>query len=85
MSMRIPEINPVGVLTRPETYAQTPRSYSPLVRAFAAILAATFLSVVVVTSAVSLGAYCLTSDGENTYALPTSYLDALDRSAADVR
>ena len=83
--MQIPEINPVGVLTRPEAYAQTPRSYPTLVRIFAAALVAAFLSVVVVTSAVSLGAYCLTSDGTNTQALPTSYFDGLDRPLERVR
>ncbi len=83
--MRIPEINPVGVLTRPESYAQAPRSYPPLVRVLAAVLVATFLSVVVVTSAVSLGAYCLTSDGSNTHALSTSYRYDRDLSPAHGR
>jgi hypothetical protein len=82
--MRIPEINPVGVLTRPDAYAQTPRTYPALVRAFAAVLVTMFLSVVVVTSAASLGAYCLTSGGSNLRALPTSYLEPSGPAPADV-
>ena len=59
-----------------------PRCYPWGVRGLAALLLCAFVAVVSVTTAVSLGAYCLTSDTTNTHALPDSYLQGERRTVA---
>jgi hypothetical protein len=68
--MQLPHVDPVGVSHTPTDYRIGPRTYTRAQRLVAGSLAAVFLGVVVVTTALSLGAYCLTSDGENTSRLP---------------
>lgn len=72
--MQLPFTDPVGLAVVPESYSQTPGRHSSAARLTAALLLGTFLAVVSVTTAVSLGAYCLTTDTANTTHLPSSYL-----------
>ena len=60
----------MGLTRRPEGYVATPRDYSRGQRAVATLSLTAFATVVVATTVLSLGAYCLTSDGENTRGLP---------------
>jgi len=71
-------VNPVGLTEVPEGYAARPRQYSRRVRTAAAAALVAFALVGTVTTVVSLGAYCLTSDAANHAALPESYLGHLD-------
>ncbi len=68
--MEAPHVDPVGLSVTPSGYRIGPRTYSRAQRLVAGALAAIFTGVVALTTAWSLGAYCLTSDGENTHALP---------------
>lgn len=68
--MQIPSVDPVGLPRRPQGFEMQPRSYGPLQRGLALLLLSAFGFVVVATTVLSLGAYCLTSDGENTRGLP---------------
>jgi len=68
--MEAPHVDPVGVSCTPPGYRIGPRTYSRMQRFVAGTLVAVFTGVVVLTTAWSLGAYCLTSDGENTRSLP---------------
>ena len=68
--METPHVDPVGLSVTPEGYRIGPRTYSRTQRWVAGTLAAIFTGVVALTTAWSLGAYCLTSDGENTRDLP---------------
>ena len=68
--MEIPSVDPVGLTRRPQGYRMTPRAYPRHQRWLAALLLGGFVFTVVATTVLSLGAYCLTSDGENTRALP---------------
>ena len=61
--MELPRVNAVGVVEHPDGYEVTPRGYPAWLRTVAVAVLATFVLVVLVTSAVTLGAYCLTSDG----------------------
>ena len=72
--MELPHANPVGIAVTPEGFSQRPRCYGSAVRIAAGLLLGTFLAVVCVTTAVSLGKYCLTTDAENTTSLPPAYL-----------
>lgn len=58
----LPRVNPVGVTEIPAAFSQNPRRHSPLMRLFAGALVAIFTSVVLVTGAMSLASWCLTSD-----------------------
>lgn len=69
-----PRVDPVGLTVFPERHRGAPRGYPAAVRLAALVLAGVFAAVVAVTTAVSLGAYCLTTDAANTRALPESYL-----------
>ena len=65
----MPRINPVGIVEYPEGYESRPRGFSRPIRFFATLLLLFFFAATVVTGALSLGAYCLTSDGGDTRAL----------------
>ena len=67
-----PRANPVGITVIPDGFVQRPRAYGSAVRVAAALVLGAFLTVVVVTTSASLGAYCLTSDGANVSDLPAS-------------
>ncbi len=75
--MRVPHTNPVGLAMVPDSFSQRPQRHPMARRMAAALLMTAFFTVVCVTTAVSLGAYCLTSDAANTAALPSSYLSGV--------
>lgn len=60
--IELPRVNPVGVTEVPDDFVRAPRHHSLLLRCFAAVLAATFVAVVLGTGAASLATWCLTSD-----------------------
>lgn len=68
--MDVPRVDPVGLSAVPEAFSQTPRRHGRATRALATVLIGVFAAVASVTTAVSLGAYCLTTDTGNTAALP---------------
>jgi hypothetical protein len=72
--MDLPRTNPVGLPEVPASFVMSPRAYPRRVRILAGLLLGAFVAVVSVTTAVSLGAYCLTSDTVDTRALPDAYL-----------
>lgn len=72
--MELPRTSPTGVPIVPNSFPQVPRDYGFVTRTLAALLLGAFIAVVSVTTAVSLGAYCLTSDTLNTSGLPADYL-----------
>ncbi len=67
--MDTPRINPVGIVEYPDDYESRPRGFSRPIRVFASLLLVFFFAATVVTGALSLGAFCLTSDGGDTRAL----------------
>jgi hypothetical protein len=68
--MEPPRINPIGILETPEDYVSSPRRFSRPLRLLAGLLLALFFGATVVTTVVSLGRYCLTTDATDTRALP---------------
>jgi len=68
--MEPPRINPVGILEISPDFASSPRRYSRRLRLLAGLLLALFFTATVVTTVISLGRYCLTTDAANTRALP---------------
>ncbi len=70
--METPRVNPVGVVEYPEDYEADPRRFSRRQRFFASTLLLFFFTATIVTSVLSIGAYCLTSDGGDTRALQES-------------
>ena len=70
--MDTPRVNPVGLVELPDDYEAMPRRFSGRTRFFAGILLVLFAAATIGTSILSLGAYCLTSDGGDTRALEES-------------
>jgi len=68
--MDLPRVNPIGITELPEGFEAEPRRFSSGQRAFAWVVLVFFLAVTVVTSTLSLGRYCLTTDAADTRALP---------------
>ncbi|HEX2574117.1 MAG TPA: hypothetical protein VH877_31515 [Polyangia bacterium] len=68
--MELPRVDAIGIVRYPPGYQPSERPRSPVLRLVAAVLLMVFLVVVVATTAISLGRYCLTSDGADTSALP---------------
>jgi len=73
-TMELPRVNPIGLIEIPPGFQGRRRRYSLIARVVATVVVAVFALVVTVTTVVSLGSYCLTSDGSNTSGLPQSYL-----------
>ena len=67
--MEIPQVGPLGLVHQPEGYVATARRYPPFLRVAAVWVLGSFLAVTVVTTAYSLGAYCLTTWGGSPYVL----------------
>ena len=65
-----PRVNPVGLLEAAPDQVSTPRRFSRPLRLLAGLLLVLFLLGTMVTTVVSLGRYCLTTDSTNTRALP---------------
>jgi uncharacterized sodium:solute symporter family permease YidK len=72
--MELPRVSPIGLTEIPPDFQARRRRYSLTARVVATALIVVFTLVVTVTTVVSLGSYCLTSDGSNTSGLPQSYL-----------
>lgn len=68
--MEPPRVNPVGLLETPPDLASTPRRFSATLRLLASLLLVLFLLGTMVTTVISLGRYCLTTDATDTRALP---------------
>ncbi len=64
--MEPPRVNPIGLLESPADFAASPRRFSRPLRLLAGALLAIFLAATVVSSVVSLGRYCLTTDAADT-------------------
>ncbi|MBW2425390.1 MAG: hypothetical protein JRG86_14155 [Deltaproteobacteria bacterium] len=60
-TMQPPRVNPVGLVETPADFRTRPRSHRAGTRVAAALILVAFTIVVVVTSAATLGEYCLTS------------------------
>ncbi|HEV8237791.1 MAG TPA: hypothetical protein VGS57_00310 [Thermoanaerobaculia bacterium] len=58
----VPVVDPVGVLHAPQGWRRS-AAVSPRGRALALVLLAIFAAMTLATGALSLGAYCLTTDG----------------------
>jgi hypothetical protein len=61
--LTIPVVDPVGVLHAPAGWRRPSAAASPRRRSLALVLLAIFAAMTLATGALSLGAYCLTSDG----------------------
>jgi len=67
--MELPRVNPVGLTEIPPGFQVRRRRYSLIARVVATAVLALFILVATVTTVVSLGSYCLTSDGSNASGL----------------
>jgi hypothetical protein len=67
--MEIPKVGPLGLIDHPDGYGARVRSYPPFLRATAVGVLGSFLTVTFLTTAYSLGAYCLTTWGGSPFAL----------------
>ena len=65
--MEIPRVGPLGIVNHPAGYRASVRRYPPQIRLAACVALGTFLAVTFVTTAYSLGAYCLTTWGGNPF------------------
>jgi len=70
----LPRVSSVGLTEIPPGLQARRRRYSLIARVVATAVLAIFALVVTVTTVLSLGSYCLTSDGSNTSGLPQSYI-----------
>jgi len=68
--MEPPRVNPIGLLESPGGFTSSPRPFSRPLRLLAGAMLAIFLAATVVSSVVSLGRYCLTTDAADTRMLP---------------
>jgi hypothetical protein len=66
-----PRVNPIGLVETPPDLHAAPRRFSGRLRLLAGLLLALFFLGTVVTTVVSLGRYCLTTDATDTRALRT--------------
>jgi hypothetical protein len=64
-----PRINPIGILETSPDMVSSPRRFSPRLRLLAGLLLALFFLGTVVTTVVSFGRYCLTTDAADTRSL----------------
>jgi hypothetical protein len=69
--MEPPRVNPIGLLETPADLAAMPRRFSRPLRLLAGLLLVLFLLGTMVTTVVSLGRYCLTTDSTDPRALPS--------------
>jgi len=70
--MKLPEIDAIGILRTPDGYTRS--APVPLhIRILAGVVLFAFLAVMVTTTVVSLGQYCLTTDAANNAALPEAF------------
>ncbi len=77
--MELPRVNPIGIVEVPNGYDATPRRYPKPLRWLATAVLVAFALVTITTTVVSLGQYCLTSDGSNVQHLPVVSSPAAER------
>jgi hypothetical protein len=65
-SMEPPRVNPIGLVETPPDFPASPRRFSRALRLLAGALLLLFLGATLVTTTVSLGRYCLTTDAADT-------------------
>ena len=65
--MEIPHVGPLGIVNQPADYKASARRYPPSLRLATFAVLGVFVAVTVVTTAYSLGAYCLTTWGGNPF------------------
>ncbi len=70
--LELPTVNPVGVLERPAGVGGEPLPRPLWLRLLALLFLTFFFFATVLSSILSSGAYCLTSDGGDTRALHSS-------------
>jgi hypothetical protein len=70
--MEPPHVNPIGILESPADLISTPRQFSRRLRLLAGLLLALFFLGTVVTTVISFGRYCSTTDATDTRALHSS-------------
>ena len=66
--MEIPQVGPLGLIHQPDGYEATARRYPTHLRMAALVVVVALAGVSVVTTAYSLGAYCLTTWGGSPFA-----------------
>lgn len=70
--VELPRIDPVGIVRYPEGYEGAPRAYSRGLRAVTLAVLVAFALVMVVTTGLTLGRYCLTTDAGAPGAFPAA-------------
>lgn len=65
----LPRVSPLGILEPGDNDAASPRVYPKTVRILSLLVLGIFLTVVVVTTSLSLGTYCLTTDAGSRFAV----------------
>jgi len=65
--MEIPRVGPLGLVHQPDGYEATARRYPARLRLMAVVVLGVFVGVSVLTTASSLGAYCLTTWGGHPF------------------
>ena len=65
--MEIPRVGPLGLIHQPDGYQATPRRYPTRLKISAIAVLGVFVALSVVTTAYSLGAYCLTMWGGSPF------------------
>ncbi|MFN0151207.1 MAG: hypothetical protein ACKVU1_10945 [bacterium] len=68
--MKVPRVNPVGVVEYPKGYVRVRSTLPAPARIVAWVALIAFAVVGVVTTVASVGRYCLTSDAGDTAELP---------------
>ena len=66
----LPRVSPVGILEPGDNDLAAPRVYPPALRIIALCVLGLFFAVVVVSTSLSLGSYCLTTDAGSASPLP---------------
>lgn len=67
--MEPPRVSPIGILETPPDLVSTPRRFSRRLRLLAGLLLALFFLGTVVTTVISFGRYCSTTDATDTRGL----------------
>ena len=71
--LELPTVDAIGIVRYPEGYRPTLRPRSRPLRIAACVMLVLFAAVAVSTTVVSLGRYCLTSDGADATGLPRRF------------
>ncbi|MFQ5848547.1 MAG: hypothetical protein ACE5IQ_12865 [Candidatus Methylomirabilales bacterium] len=72
--MELPQVDPPGCTEILPGFQARRRRYACTARVVATAVLAVFVLVATVTTVISLGSYCLTSDGSNASGLPQGTL-----------